>query len=174
MKDYTKQSDDILIDLICKGDYRAFEALYDRYFSRIFKQCYLFCLNTEKANDLMQDVWIKIFFNIKSFKKEASFSTWIYRITTNHCLNQIKKKSKSEISLDDLEIEIPHSNGKEIITEAKKILSRLSLEDRVLLIMKYMDELTYEEMSIKLDIGVSAIKMRLSRLIKEIRKEIDI
>ena len=172
MNDYIKESDAILIDLIHKGDTRAFEALYDRYSSKIFKQCYLFSLNTEEANDLMHDVWIKIFFNIKSYKKEAPFSTWIYRITTNHCLNQVKKKSKSETSLDNLEI--PCSNGKEVRVEAKKILSRLSLEDRVLLIMKYMDELTYEEMSIKLNVGVSAIKMRLSRLIKEIRKEIDI
>ncbi|MGA1826011.1 MAG: RNA polymerase sigma factor [bacterium] len=170
MKDYCEQSDAVLIDLIHKGDSNAFEALYDRYSSKVLKQCYLFCLNTDQANDLMHDVWIKIFFNIKSFKKEASLSTWIYRITTNHCLNHMKKKS--EISLDELEMEIPYSNGKEIGAEVKRILSRLTLEDRALLVMKYMDELTYEEISLRLDSGVSAIKMRLSRLIKEIRKEI--
>jgi len=67
-------------------------------------------------------------------------------------------------------MEIPNHNGKEASAEVKKILSRLSVEDRALLIMKYADEFTYEEISEKLDIGTSAVKMRLSRLIRNLKE----
>ena len=166
MSKYSQYDDSALIELINHGDIDAFEILYDKYSSKVYKQCYFFCLNVEEAKDLMHDVWIKVFFSIDTFKQKSSFPTWLHRITTNHCLNQVKKKT--ELSINNTEI--PNHDGKEASAEVKKILSRLSVEDRTLLIMKYADEFTYEEISEKLDIGTSAVKMRLSRLIKNLKE----
>lgn len=172
MNKYTEHNDNTLVDLIKNGDISAFEVLYDRHSSKVFKRCYFFCLNADEAKDLMQDVWIKVFFGINGFRKDSSFYTWIYTITTNHCLNQLKKKSRSELSINGLNMEIPYNNGKEVSAEVRDILSGLAIEDRALLVMKYMDELTYEEISKRLGLGASAVKMRLSRLIKKLRKEV--
>ncbi len=172
MRKYSKHNDNSLVELIKNGDMHAFEALYDRYASKILKQCYFFSLNIEEAKDLMHDVWIKVFFNIEDFQKKSSFHTWVHRITTNHCINQMNKESK--LSINNTDMEIPYHNGKEVTAEVKKILLRLSIEDRSLLMMKYMDELTYEEIAKRLNIGVSAVKMRLSRLMKQLREELDI
>ncbi len=168
MNKYSQYDDSALIELINQGDTDAFESLYDRYSSKVLRQCYFFCLNVEEAKDLMHDVWVKVFFSINNFQKKSSFPTWLYRITTNHCLNQVKKKT--ELSINNTERDIPNHNGKETSTELKKILSRLSIEDRTLLMMKYMDEFTYQEIAERLDIGISAVKMRLSRLMKNLRE----
>jgi RNA polymerase sigma-70 factor (ECF subfamily) len=174
MNKCAKHDDNTLIELIKDGDIRAFEALYDRYASAIFKRCFFFCLNKDEANDLMQDIWSKVFFNINHFKQKSAFSTWLYRIATNHCINHMKKKNQSEISINNIPSEISDTDGKEASVELNNILSRLTLEDRTLLTMKYMDELTYEEISLIMGIGVSAVKMRLSRLIKKLRDEVGI
>jgi RNA polymerase sigma-70 factor, ECF subfamily len=166
------QSDDALVDSIVQGDIHAFESLYDRYASKVIKRCYFICLNADQAHDLMQEVWIKVFLNLHAFKKEAAFSTWLYRLTTNHCLNYLKSKIQSEKFLQTMEREESKSIDYSITADVKKILSKLSIEDRTLLAMKFMGEYTYEEISVACGIGVSAAKMKVSRLIAKLREEV--
>ena len=166
-------ADNTLIDLIRRGDLDAFEALYDRYASKVLKRCYFICLNADTARDLMQDVWIRVFLRLHSFKKEAAFSTWLYRLTTNHCLNYLKSNRQSASLLKNLEIEKRDEKDPAIPAEVHQLLSKLSIEDRTMLAMKYMGEYTYEEIATTCGIGVSAAKMRLSRLIAKLRAEVD-
>lgn len=172
MKTPPKPDDNELIDLIAKGDTEAFESLYDRYTSKVLKRCYFICLNQEQAHDLMQDVWIKVFLHLPSFKKEAAFSTWLYRLTTNHCLNYLKSKAQSETFIQNIEAEKSPVGDQTLSADVKNILSKLSIEDRTILAMKFMGEYTYEEISAACDIGVSAAKMKVSRLIAKLREEV--
>ena len=167
-----KQSDHALIEAIAQGDIHAFEFLYDRYASKVLKRCYFICLIEDQARDLMQEVWIKVFLNLHTFKKEAAFSTWLYRLTTNHCLNYLKSKGQSEKFLQAMEPEESKHIDYSISVDVKNILSKLPLEDRTILAMKFMGEYTYEEISAACGIGVSAAKMRVSRLIAKLREEV--
>ncbi|MDT7041746.1 sigma-70 family RNA polymerase sigma factor [Candidatus Nitronereus thalassa] len=168
----TKQSDHALIDSITQGDIHAFESLYDRYASKVLKRCYFICLHTEQAHDLMQEVWIKVFLNLHTFKKEAAFSTWLYRLTTNHCLNYLKSKIHSEKLMQTIEQEESKSIDYSVSADVKNILSKLSIEDRTILAMKFMGEYTYEEISAACGMGVSAAKMKVSRLLTKLREEV--
>ncbi len=165
--------DNALIDLIVQGDLKAFEALYDRYASKVLKRCYFICPNASDARDLMQEVWLKVFLRLHGFKKQSTFSTWLYRLTTNHCLNHIKAKTRMARLLENVETEKKTASDPNHAAEAHHLLLKLSIEDRTLLAMKYMGEYTYEEVAAACDIGVSAVKMRVSRLMVKLREEME-
>lgn len=173
MPPYEHFTDNELIDVINQGDVSAFEGLYDRYANKVLKRCYFICLNAETARDLMQEVWVKVFLHLHTFKKQSAFSSWLYRLTTNHCLNYIKTKAHSELST---ETTISHETSQEDSTsgiDVQNLLKKLSLEDRTILAMKFMGEYTYEEIAAICKIGVSAAKMRVSRLITKLREEVN-
>lgn len=165
-------TDHALIDSIAQGDITAFESLYDRHAANVLKRCYFICLNTEDARELTQEVWMKVFLNLKDFKKEAAFSTWLYRLTTNHCLNYMKAKAQSDNVTRNMEINEDEYHDPTLSAEVKNILSTLSREDRTILALKYMGDYTYEEIATMFGIGVSAAKMKVSRLIAQLREEV--
>ncbi len=172
MPSYEQFQDNELIDVINQGDVKAFEILYDRYTSKVQKRCYFICLNIEIARDLNQEIWVKVFLHLHTFKKEAAFSSWLYRLTTNHCLTYIKSKAHTgqwsgEMPLSETSQENPVAS-----IEVRLLLQKLSFEDRTILAMKFLGEYSYEEISAIYKIGVSAAKMRVSRLITKLREEV--
>jgi len=172
MPPYEHFTDNELIDAINQGDINAFEALYDRYTSNVLKRCYFMCINLDTARDLMQEVWIKVFLYLHTFKYQSAFSSWLYRLTTNHCLNYLKSKVHSEQLAGEVPFDAPSKEDSSSSVEVHLLLQKLSLEDRTILAMKFMGEYTYEEISAICKIGVSAAKMRVSRLITKLREEV--
>ena len=166
-------SDHDLIDLIVQEDMQAFEVLYERYAGKVLKRCYFICLSSDQAQDLMQEVWIKVFLHLHSFKKEALFQTWLYRLTTNHCLNYIKSRSRADQLLQHIETEQKDPTEAVLSIEVKDILSKISFEDREILSMKFMAGYTYEEVASICGMSVSAVKMKVSRLLGRLRKAIE-
>ena len=169
IKDFT---DNDLIDAINQGDISAFEGLYDRYTSKVLKRCYFICLNLEAARDLNQEIWIKVFLHLHTFKKESAFSSWLYRLTTNHCLNYLKSKTYSEQSHGEMPLDEPSQENSAASIEVHLLLQKLTQEDRSLLAMRFLGEYSYEEIAGICKIGVSAAKMRVSRLITKLREEV--
>jgi RNA polymerase sigma-70 factor (ECF subfamily) len=173
MSSYENFTDNDLTDAINQGDINAFEGLYDRYATKVLKRCYFICLNAEEARDLMQEIWLKVFLHLHTFKKQAAFSSWLYRLSTNHCLNYIKAKAHSD---ESAKVMVSHEASKEDSTsgvDVHQLLEKLSLEDRTILAMKFMGAYTYEEIAAICKIGVSATKMRVSRLITKLREEVN-
>lgn len=167
-----RPTDHDLVDAITQGDIGAFEGLYDRYAGKVLKHCYFICVNQEEARDLMQEIWMKVFLHLHDFKKQAAFSSWLYRLTTNHCLNYIKSKAYAEqLPTEGQDAEPIHEDPTSTI-DVHHLLQKLSLEDRTILAMKFMGEYTYEEISAICEISVSAAKMRVSRLITKLREEV--
>jgi RNA polymerase sigma-70 factor, ECF subfamily len=173
MAPYQESTDHDLVDAITQGDIQAFEGLYDRYAGKVLKRCFFICVNQEEARDLMQEIWIKVFLHLHDFKKQAAFSSWLYRLTTNHCLNYLKSKAHSEQSrTQHTSEELIHEDPTSKI-EVHHLLQKLPMEDRTILAMKFMGEYTYEEISAVCEISVSAAKMRVSRLITKLREEVN-
>ena len=172
MSPYEHFTDNELIDAINRGDIHAFETLYDRYTGKVLKRCYFICLNLEAARDLNQEIWIKVFLHLHTFKRESAFSSWLYRLTTNHCLNFLKSKAYSEQSHGEISLNEPSQENPAVSIEVHHLLQKLSLEDRTILALKFLGEYSYEEISGICKIGVSAAKMRVSRLIAKLREEV--
>ncbi len=172
MPSYEHFTDNDLIDVINQGDLQAFEVLYDRYSNKVLKRCFFICLHVEAARDLMQEIWVKVFLHLHTFKKQSAFSSWLYRLTTNHCLNYLKSKAHSEALTGDISVDEPSRDNPAASIEVHHLLQKLSLEDRTILAMKFLGEYSYEEIAESCKIGVSAAKMRVSRLITRIREEV--
>jgi RNA polymerase sigma-70 factor (ECF subfamily) len=148
-----------------------FNILYDRYSGKIFAKCLSLLKNEGEAQDATQDVLMKILLNLSKFGGKSRFSTWIYSITYNFCIDFIRRKKKDpSIYVDDLlenldvEEEVDDSFLTEInVKRLKVILSIIPTRDKSILLMKYQDDMSIREISSVLDKSESAIKMQIKR-----------
>jgi len=163
--------DEILIQEIKNGDKEVFGELYRKYYPKVHRKCYSFTRNPSEASDLAQDILLKTFEYIHSFRGESKFSTWLYSITNNHCIEYIRKKNHHpETGLDE-GYDIPDTEGKEEDGSApeemflllNKSLETLSSEEKELLYLKYEKNLSVKEIQGFLNLSASAVKMRLKR-----------
>jgi RNA polymerase sigma-70 factor (ECF subfamily) len=156
-----------------EGDLRAFETLIKQNQRRIVADCRHITRDESVAEDLAQEVFVKAFFGMQNFEGRSSFRHWLQVIKVNHCLNHLKRIKKNQVSLDDEEEGV--SNSIELST-ADKTLERLSDQQRIHrilgsmpetlrlpLVLRDMDELSYEEVAANLKISLSAAKMRIKR-----------
>lgn len=183
-KNSLEELDDLeLIKLtLSTKDSRFFSVLYDRYAPYVYNKCFSFVDTKEEAQDLTHDIFIKVYLSLKTFKNESKFSTWLYSITYNFCVNFISKK-KIKYNLDIDQLEHIQDEGEENGTEEdfdilqinyaklQEILRMLDVQDRIILLMKYQDDLSIKEISELLKIGVSAVKMRLQRSKQKVMKK---
>lgn len=164
-----------------QGDLRAFDELVKRHQSRVQTNCRFLSGSAEDAKDLSQEVFVKAYFNLKSFESRSTFATWIQRIKVNHCLNHLRKgKGKVFVDIDDEAMAVDESlrdnsraddaiearEARERITE---VLDRMSETLRIPLIMRDMDGYSYQDIADELDVGLSAVKMRIARARGEFR-----
>src|SRR5213596_3005953 len=90
-----------LVERYLAGDMTAFDELMIRYERQIYRVCYRFVENREDAMDLAQDVFIKAFEHLPTFRRESTLKTWLYRIAINHCLNHVKKHSQEFVQVTE-------------------------------------------------------------------------
>lgn len=163
------------------GDTRAFEVLVERYKERVVGNCRYLLRSANDAEDLAQEVFVKVFFALQKFEGRSAFKTWLQRIKVNHTLNHIKKQQgKTFVDVDDPAVATaeqlsvkPMAERKTASGEARELigitLDSLSDSLRVPLILRDMDHLSYQEIADLLGIGLSAVKMRIKRAREEFR-----
>lgn len=149
-----------------------FTQLYRRYASKVFAKCISMLGDEGLARDATQDIFIKILLNLSKFTEQSSFSTWVYSITYNYCIDLIRKKKKipllytedvGRISKEQ-EVEVPDSVLLEMKQERlAKVLDRLPPGDKAILMMKYIDDLQIKDIGDILGKTESAIKMQIMR-----------
>lgn len=170
-------SDAALID-VCQQrgtkDDRPFHELFRRYQSVVWRVCYSYLRNRQDAEDVTQDVFLKVYRSLPQFEGRSSFKTWLYRVAINTCQNEIRRRGRrpqeaetemetiAEIMPSGQSVEKAYQNQyrRELLAEA---LARLDLGASEILYMKDMEERPYNEIADLLDIGVSAAKMRVQR-----------
>ena len=179
-------TDEMLVEAIVKtNDTLLFEVLYDRYANMVYNKCYGFANGVDEAKDLTQDVFLRVFIKLASFKGKSKFSTWLYAFTYNHCVNyvtrntakKIEKKSVSSESIDIQNIGEDIDSTREFesmrVEKLKKVMELISPDEKMILLLKYQDNLSIRELSEALDIGESAVKMRLKRAKEKLVRKYD-
>ena len=168
----TKTSDEDIVALYLKTRNQVyFDKLYTRYSGKIYGRCISLLKNETLAQDAVQEVFVKILLNLSKFSERSRFSTWVYSITYNFCIDYIRRnKRKTQIIVDkdieglDQAEEIEDNYILETeISRLKVILEEITVEDKAVLLMKYQDSLSIKEMMETLQISESAVKMRLKR-----------
>ncbi|OUS02150.1 RNA polymerase [Flavobacteriales bacterium 33_180_T64] len=174
----TTNKEQILINQIIEGDTNAFSVLVDRYKDLVFTLALRMLRNREEAEEVAQDTFIKAYKSLDKFKGDSKFSTWIYRVAYNTCLDSIKKNKKH---LNDVEInEFTAHQIKTIDNALDKIEARereeaiqrciasLPNEDGFLLTLYYFDDLSLDEISKIVGITANSIKVKLFRCRKKL------
>jgi len=166
------QTDELIITKVLKGDNAAYSALVTKYSNMIFTLAYNIILNREDAEEVAQDVFLKAFKALPSFKKQSAFSTWLYRIVVNVALNKKKLKRFTTIDINE---EITAEEDYNIYSlleqyesrDQKKFIqlamSTLREDERICITMFYLNELSVNEIHELTEISIANIKVLLHR-----------
>ncbi|MGR3810797.1 RNA polymerase sigma factor [Jiulongibacter sp. NS-SX5] len=152
-----------------------FEEIYERYSEKVYRKCLSFIKDQAKAEDFAHDIFLKVITKIGTFKENARFSTWLYSITYNYCMDMLRKNKKlKEDAIDEpMEFEeevVDH----ELLSMKKeglqKSLEQISSDEKAMLLMKYQDNFSIKEIADTFEISESATKMRLMRTKEKMKK----
>ena len=162
-----------------KGDRKAFEVLMRKYYPRILNFAYRFLGNRQLAEDIAQDVFMKIYKSAHRYRPRAQFQTWLYTIARNTCLNELRRNRGQMVSIDEpvaseaqelkKEISDPRANpAGEFLQKEKKTLIRAAINDlpdnqRTAVILRRYENFSYAEIAATLNVTDKAVKSLLSR-----------
>ncbi len=179
MDQIDNKTDEELVGLVLRSKTEAFDILARRYEKKLLRYGRRFLYNHENIEDVVQDIFIKAYINIKSFDLSRKFSPWIYRIAHNEFINIIKKEKKEPFLFFEAGTIFSFAGKgnflKDIETreekeEIEKHLSKLKIKYREPIILYYFEEKDYQEISDILKIPVSTVGTRLKRGRNEIKK----
>lgn len=154
----------------------AFRLLAEKYKERLYWHVRKIVISHEDTDDILQNVFVKIWQGLKEFRYESKLYTWMYRIATNEALNFLSEKRRKVFGNSD---EIPgflentlesdvYFSGDEIQKELQKAILRLSDRQRMVFNMKYFDDMSYEEIAEVLDVAVGTLKATYHNAVKKI------
>jgi RNA polymerase sigma factor (sigma-70 family) len=166
---------DLVAQIVSTNNTLLFSILYDRYSKKVYNKCYSFSRDEDEAKDLTQDVFLKLFTKLNTFKAKSKFSTWLYAFTYNSCINYVQrdKARKMDNASDSMEDHDYYLSEMEDVTEEhlfemrasklKTALENIHPDDKAILLLKYQDDISIKELQTVLKVGESAVKMRLKR-----------
>ena len=158
-----------------RGEREAFDLLVERYQRDVYRLCYRYVNNHEDANDLAQEAFLKAYRAIGRFRGDSAFSTWLYRIAVNTCLNFRASRKPETQELPDF-LPDPRRGisavleGEETGRRVREAVSRLPEKQRATLILKVYHELTHEEVARILGSTVGTVKANLFHALGNLRK----
>ncbi|MEZ4793310.1 MAG: RNA polymerase sigma factor [Gelidibacter sp.] len=171
--DIKSLNDSEIIDIILKtNNTQLFGELYDRHIKVVYNKCLGFSKSQAEAEDLTQDVFLHAYLKLNTFVKNVSFRQWLYVLTYNFCVNYVnrdkhKKMEQKSVELNDaneFQIEVDDYSLFQLKADRlEKALELIDPEDKMILLLKYQDDVSIKDLTIMLEASESAIKMRLKR-----------
>lgn len=155
---------------------KAFTALIKKYQEKLYWHIRRIVIDHEDTNDILQNIFIKVWKALDNFREDSQLYTWLYRIATNECLTFLdQKKKKSAISLHDVEINLSNQIVADKNFDANKLewklqmaIQQLPEKQRIVFTLRYYDEMPYEKMSAVLDTSEGALKASYHHAVKKI------
>ena len=168
-----------IIASILKGDSHKFEVLYTKYERQIFSYVYsMLNYHPQDTEDVCSTVWIKAYNKLDRFNRKKKFFSWIYTIARNCCFDHLRKKRITELSLDDVsEFRYASVQIEDVIIKRDVVLSalnRLSLKDKNLLIMRYIEGYMPKDIAEILGIPVNRVSVQLNRALAQAKKQLQL
>lgn len=175
----SKQEDTILIQEALAGNQPAFARLRQKYHDAIYNLIYRMIREKDEVQDLTQEAFIKAFGSLSSFNDEFAFSTWLYKIATNNCIDHIRRRKLQTFSIDkpieskesDFSFELPDTNDEPdqemIARQRKKLLddaiNSLPPKYRQVIVMRHQEEMEYQEIAHILKLPLGTVKAHIFR-----------
>lgn len=171
-------SDTYYIERIVAGDTGCFACLLDKYSRPVHSLIFKMVGNKEDAEELTQDVFLKVFRNLPSFKADCCFSTWIYRIAYNTAISRLRKKKQEFVAIEESLInnvseeavseQLGCATPAEQLDRLEAALELLPPDERALVVLFYMKEKTIEELTTITGLSASNVKVKLYRIRKKL------
>lgn len=172
-----RADDRTLVDACLGGRREAFDAIVERHQRQVYQLCYRFAGNHEDASDLAQDVFIRAYRGLHSFKGHAAFSTWLYRIAVNVCLNRVGVRGQKWTTLDaadqpDLREERADARilRGERRAAVRAAIARLPKKQRAALILRVYHDLPHDEIAAIVGTSVGAVKANFFHALANLKK----
>ena len=176
---YKDKSDYEIIQMCVNGDNDCFAELVSRYKNLVYSVILRMVNDREEANDLAQEVFIKIYKNLNKYYPDYKFSTWIIRITTNHVIDYRRKKKQETIPIDEIDYEIstkgsPESDylKKEQAIMLKEVVNNLPDMYKIPIVLYHQQGLSYQEIADVIEEPLSKVKNRIFRGRKMLKEAI--
>ncbi len=177
------------IKQVLKGDQNAYSDIVNLYQHKLYQICYRMLSNKHEAEDIAQEAFVRAYINLHTFDQKRKFSTWLYRIATNLCIDRIRKK-KPDYYLD---AEVAGTEGLDMYSQLSSNdklpddqVEQMELQDRIqyeisrlpdkyrsVIVLKYMEELSLQEISEILDLPLGTVKTRIHRGREALRKQLN-
>ena len=174
-----KSEDRVLVERCLKGEERAFEELLNKYKNSVYSICYRMVRNQTDAEDLAQDVFIRTFSVLDRYDPSYPFSSWLFRITSNLCIDFLRKAKGGMVSLDQpiegsegtIQRQLPadvvkpdrEMENKEMMAALEEAISTLPEHYRIIVILRHQEQMSYEEIADDLGIPLGTVKARIHR-----------
>jgi RNA polymerase sigma-70 factor (ECF subfamily) len=169
--------DRTLVDACRNGSREAFDVIVERHQRQVYQLCYRFAGNHEDASDLAQDVFIRAYRGLHSFKGQSAFSTWLYRIAVNVCLNRVGARSQAWATLDAAN----HADSREERADARMLrgeraaevraaIARLPKKQRAALILRVYHDLPHDQIAAIVGSSVGAVKANFFHALANLKK----
>ncbi|MCB9137216.1 MAG: sigma-70 family RNA polymerase sigma factor [Caldilineaceae bacterium] len=165
------------------GDKVAFGHLVEAYQRPVYNLTYRMLGNPEEAEDAAQEAFLRAYARLGQYDPQRKFSTWLFSIANHHCIDRLRKRRATFISIDDnpvlqnLEGDAPRPEPTAVTMERNRevqmLIARMDPDYRTPLILRYWEEYSYEEIAQTMDITVSAVKSRLFRARKQMAQLVD-
>ncbi len=176
-KNFTDE--EIVLLLKTDGNSRYFTILAERHEKKILQKCKTYVDSNVAAEDLCQEILIKLFLKVNDFKGNSKFSTWLFSIIHNTCIDHLRKNKKDihKVITDKMSDEVPDMiEGDEDVSEElseiilAKLLEELTPEEKLILLLKYKEKHPIKDIQNTLNLSESAVKMRLKRAREKLNK----
>ncbi|MFX0077038.1 MAG: RNA polymerase sigma factor [Candidatus Hermodarchaeota archaeon] len=181
MQDNSRDQDLKLVKGVIRGDEPSFEELVKKYQHSVLNTIYRYIGDYNEAEDIAQDVFIKVWRKIKDFKGKSKFSTWLYRIVVNQCLDYRRKKKEEVISLDksleegivpeSLTIELDFEQKRKIEI-LKKAIEEIPSNQRIALILSKFEAKSYQEIAQIMEISISSVASLIFRAKENLKSKL--
>ena len=177
------------IKQVLKGDQNAYADIVNLYQHKLYQICYRMLGNKQEAEDIAQEAFVRAYINLHSYDQKRKFSTWLYRIATNLCIDRIRKK-KPDYYLD---AEVAGTDGLDMYSQIaanerlpEDVVTDMELQERIqyeisrlpdkyrsVIVLKYIEELSLQEISEILDMPLGTVKTRIHRGREALRKQLN-
>ena len=177
LKDTMENNEIHIIERILKGETTLYEYFLNQHGQQVFSLVARIICNQEDAEELTQDVFLKAFQHLSSFKATSSFSTWLYSIAYNTAISAVRKKKFDTFAMDDTLLaniseqqvdETLNDESEEMIIKLNSAIEKLNSDERALITLFYYEEKTLNEIALILGLTESNAKVKLHRVRKKI------
>ncbi|MFS1515310.1 RNA polymerase sigma factor [Bacillus sp. SCS-151] len=164
------------VEEVLSGNKQVYAHIINKYKNSLFATILRMTKNPQDAQDLVQEVFIKVYHQLHKYDGQGSFSNWMYRVAINHCIDEFRKKHYKMKQVEINEGDLLNMNDPEVIflkkekqRQLERLIETLQEDERMVILLRYVNELSYNEISELVDLPLSTVRNKLHRAKRKMR-----